>query len=74
MSLGRGLTQVELELVQLIVKEVREHGKANSSSYLGMLPAWREIVDAVLCVEEHGDLGSIFADMFPGEGRRRLDS
>ena len=74
MNLGHGLTQLELELVQMIIDEVREHGKANAPSYLGMVTAWREIVDALLCEHEHGDLGSIFADMFPVEGRRRLNS
>lgn len=51
MSLGRGLTPIELELVLLIAVEVREHGKESSQSYLAMLPAWREIVDAVLSVD-----------------------
>ena len=48
MSLGRALTPIELEFVLLIAEEVRVHGKENSPSYLAMLPAWREIVDAVV--------------------------
>jgi hypothetical protein len=61
MTLGRALTRLELDLVHLVADEVREHGKANAPSYLGLLSEWRVIVDAVLSVDDDNDELSIDA-------------
>ena len=52
MSIGRELTETELSILHLIADEVRQCGKDRALSYLAMDPAWREIVDAILGVDD----------------------
>ena len=76
MSIGRELTETELSLLHLIADEVRQRGKARALSYLAMDPAWREIVDAILGVddapesdeedEQTSPLDDLFGDLFQG--------
>jgi len=74
MSIGRELTEIELSILHLIADEVRQCGKEHALSYVAMDPAWREIVDAILGVddaEEGGDeddaaspLDDLFGELF----------
>jgi hypothetical protein len=67
MSVGRELTAFELDVVVLIASEVRTFGKDKAPSYLGLVPAWREIVDAVLGLVDEEDeppFGEILDSMF----------
>ena len=76
MSIGRELTETELSLLHLIADEVRQRGKAQALSYLAMDPAWREIVDAILGVddapesdeedEQTSPLDDLYGDLFQG--------
>lgn len=76
MSIGRELTETELSLLHLIADEVRQRGKARALSYLAMDPAWREIVDAILGVDDEPEsdekgeqtspLDDLFGDLFQG--------
>ena len=76
MSIGRELTETELSVLHLIADEVRQHGKAQALSYLAMDPAWREIVDAILRVDDAPESGEadeqtspfddLFGDVFQG--------
>ena len=76
MSIGRELTESELSLLHLIADEVRQRGKARALSYLAMDPAWREIVDAILGVDDAPESGEedeqtspfddLFGDVFQG--------
>lgn len=78
MSIGRELTKTELSVLHLIADEVRQRGKAQALSYLAMDPAWREIVDAILGVDEAPESGEedeqtsplddLFGDLFQGAG------
>ena len=56
MSIGRELTPFELTMLDLIAEEVRQCGKEHAPSYLAIMdPAWREIVDAILGVDDTPD-------------------
>lgn len=56
MSIGSELTPFELTMLDLIAEEVRQFGKAHALSYVAIMdPAWREIVDAILGVDDARD-------------------